>query len=199
VRGGAAARQLNKKTLSSHEIKQILHIASPQKGDRHMIRFNIENLSTEVIAGWAEDTSHAKHAVAVELCFSDGSIQSCNADIYRNDLKNANIRMGNAGFVIHPHNINRHRLPNKMIFRGFESSINHAFSHDEISIFKTCVERNPFLGFGTPILNCTLVLIIKNESKYIVEWIEYHRQIGVDHFVIFDNDSSDEIKSIINH
>ena len=35
------------------------------------------------------------------------------------------------------------------------------------------------------------VLIIKNESRYIEEWLEYHYRIGVDKFYIYDNDSED--------
>lgn len=35
--------------------------------------------------------------------------------------------------------------------------------------------------------------IFKNEGRYIQEWIEYHKMIGVDHFYLYDNDSTDDI------
>ena len=35
--------------------------------------------------------------------------------------------------------------------------------------------------------------IFKNEGRYIQEWIEYHKLIGVDHFYLYDNDSTDDI------
>ena len=35
--------------------------------------------------------------------------------------------------------------------------------------------------------------IIKNEPD-IIEWIEYHRLVGVDHFYIYDNESTDGLK-----
>lgn len=35
--------------------------------------------------------------------------------------------------------------------------------------------------------------IFKNESRYIQEWIEYHNMIGVEHFYLYDNDSTDDI------
>lgn len=35
--------------------------------------------------------------------------------------------------------------------------------------------------------------IFKNEGKYIQEWIEYHKMIGVEHFYLYDNDSTDDI------
>lgn len=33
--------------------------------------------------------------------------------------------------------------------------------------------------------------IFKNEARYLLEWIGYHRMIGVDHFVLYDNASTD--------
>ncbi|OIP82555.1 MAG: glycosyl transferase family 2 [Rhodobacterales bacterium CG2_30_65_12] len=39
---------------------------------------------------------------------------------------------------------------------------------------------------GNVIVGC-----MKNEAPYILEWIAYHRQIGVDHFLIYTNDCTD--------
>lgn len=43
----------------------------------------------------------------------------------------------------------------------------------------------------------SVCLLTKNENKYLKEWIEYHRGIGIDHFYIYDNNDdlsiSDEI------
>lgn len=39
--------------------------------------------------------------------------------------------------------------------------------------------------------NLTVCAIAKNELPYLLEWIAYYRVIGVDHFIILDNDSSD--------
>jgi hypothetical protein len=36
-----------------------------------------------------------------------------------------------------------------------------------------------------------LVAIVKNEGKYLIEWIAHHHAIGVDHFIILDNESTD--------
>lgn len=33
--------------------------------------------------------------------------------------------------------------------------------------------------------------IFRNESKYLKEWIEYHRLVGVDHFYLYNNNSRD--------
>ena len=37
----------------------------------------------------------------------------------------------------------------------------------------------------------SICAIFKNESMYMKEWIEYHRIIGVDHFYLYNNFSSD--------
>jgi len=35
----------------------------------------------------------------------------------------------------------------------------------------------------------TIVAVVKDEDEYLSEWIEYHRLVGVNHFLLFDNDS----------
>jgi hypothetical protein len=42
-----------------------------------------------------------------------------------------------------------------------------------------------------------VVAIVKNEAPYIVEWIEYHKIIGVEKFYIYDNDSTDGLPEIL--
>jgi hypothetical protein len=44
------------------------------------------------------------------------------------------------------------------------------------------------LGATGPLAVCA---IFKNEGPYLLEWIAYHRVIGFDHFVLYDNDSTD--------
>lgn len=40
-------------------------------------------------------------------------------------------------------------------------------------------------------------LIAKNEGRYLLEWIAFHKAVGFDHFYIYDNDSSDDTRSIL--
>ncbi len=44
------------------------------------------------------------------------------------------------------------------------------------------------LGFG---------VIVQNEGKYLPEWIEYHKLIGVSRFFIYDNESNDNTEEIL--
>lgn len=42
-----------------------------------------------------------------------------------------------------------------------------------------------------------IVSISKNEGPYLVEWIEFHRLVGVNKFYFYDNESSDDTKEIL--
>lgn len=40
-------------------------------------------------------------------------------------------------------------------------------------------------------------MIFKNEASYLKEWIEYHRLVGVQHFYLFNNDSTDNYREVL--
>jgi hypothetical protein len=42
-----------------------------------------------------------------------------------------------------------------------------------------------------------IAAIMKNEAPYLKEWIEYHRLVGVEKFYLFDNESSDNTKEVL--
>ncbi|NCB77095.1 MAG: hypothetical protein EOM42_08390, partial [Negativicutes bacterium] len=42
-----------------------------------------------------------------------------------------------------------------------------------------------------------VVAILKNEAPYVIEWIAYHRVVGVEHFYLYTNDSTDESDGIL--
>jgi Glycosyltransferase family 92 len=43
--------------------------------------------------------------------------------------------------------------------------------------------------------NLSVCAIIKNEGKYLNEWIEFHRLIGVEHFYLYSNDNFDLLQT----
>lgn len=45
--------------------------------------------------------------------------------------------------------------------------------------------------------NLSIVAILKNEGPYLKEWIDYHLLAGVDHFFLYDNDSTDNQKEVV--
>ncbi|WP_299201296.1 glycosyltransferase family 2 protein [uncultured Amphritea sp.] len=46
-------------------------------------------------------------------------------------------------------------------------------------------------------MNIAIAAIVKNEASYLLEWIAYHCVIGVSHFLIANNDSSDETPELL--
>jgi hypothetical protein len=51
------------------------------------------------------------------------------------------------------------------------------------------------VGIGT---RCTLVAIMRNEQRFIEEWIAYHLVLGFSPIVIYDNESTDDGPEIIS-
>ena len=46
-------------------------------------------------------------------------------------------------------------------------------------------------------INLAIVAILKNESPYVLEWVEYHRSIGFQKFFLYNNDSTDNVKELL--
>lgn len=53
------------------------------------------------------------------------------------------------------------------------------------------VDRNLFM------YDILAVSIVRDEAPYIKEWLDYHILAGVDHFLIYDNDSTDNLKEVL--
>lgn len=80
----------------------------------------------------------------------------------------------------------------------YELSVSESENRDNIcSKLKEAINRLP-AAFANSCKRTdyalSLVLIAKNEEKYISEWIEYHLLAGVDHFYIYDNESGPAFK-----
>lgn len=45
--------------------------------------------------------------------------------------------------------------------------------------------------------NFAICAIVKNEAPYLAEWIEYHKLLGTERFIIYDNESNDNIMDIL--
>lgn len=46
--------------------------------------------------------------------------------------------------------------------------------------------------------NFSICAIFKNEVKYLKEWIEYHRILGVDHFYLYNTGSEDSFQEVLS-
>jgi hypothetical protein len=45
--------------------------------------------------------------------------------------------------------------------------------------------------------NLSALICVRNEAPYLREWIEYHRLLGIEKFYIYDNESTDDIMSVL--
>lgn len=89
-------------------------------------------------------------------------------------------------------------FPNKKIGRavrytGKYESIPKMFEVTGKLLKKRCVEKVPE--------DCkyyvSVIATVKNEGEYMEEWLEYYRLIGVSHFYIYDNESSDNLETLL--
>ncbi len=46
--------------------------------------------------------------------------------------------------------------------------------------------------------NLTISTLFKNEARWLKEWIEYHRFLGVQHFYLYSNDSTDNYEEVLS-
>ena len=55
------------------------------------------------------------------------------------------------------------------------------------------------LGISVPYTyEVAICLIVKDEDRYLPEWVDYHLKIGVNHFYIYDNDSKIPVASTLS-
>lgn len=72
------------------------------------------------------------------------------------------------------------------------------------------MKRNIFISllffiFSTPLFAkenpkyyLSICAIFRNEGRFLKEWIEFHRMIGVEHFYLFNNFSDDNYEQVLN-
>lgn len=44
----------------------------------------------------------------------------------------------------------------------------------------------------------TVCCIFQDEAPYLKEWIDYHRKLGVDHFILYNNSSTDDWEKVLH-
>jgi len=54
-----------------------------------------------------------------------------------------------------------------------------------------------FVNLGEKKYKVSICAIFKNEGKYLREWIEFHRIIGIEHFYLYNNNSDDNYETVI--
>ncbi len=57
------------------------------------------------------------------------------------------------------------------------------------------VGKGPLLS--APGLHLGVVVMIRDEAPYLAEWLAYHHALGVDHFFVYDNRSTDALHEVV--
>ncbi len=76
----------------------------------------------------------------------------------------------------------------------YDSFLDIYFS-EIICAMESLVTKADKIPFNNDVLG--LVLIVKNEARYLPEWIEYHKAVGINRFFIYDNESTDDIRTVL--
>ncbi len=53
------------------------------------------------------------------------------------------------------------------------------------------------VGKNLFLYDLAVVAIFKDEGKYLREWVDYHLLAGVEHFYLYNNDSSDDYAKVL--
>ena len=72
------------------------------------------------------------------------------------------------------------------------------FHHDPVRAPKSVPRSGPASASGLQHQRTAIVTTMKNEGPFILEWLAYHRAIGVDDFLIYTNDCTDGTDSMLD-
>ncbi|HEY0832827.1 MAG TPA: glycosyltransferase family 2 protein [Azospirillum sp.] len=142
------------------------------------------------VDGWAADPARPDARITVVIAVDGARVGTAVADIHREDLTDAGLGDGRHAF--------RFRLPDHLLDdRPHVVAVTFAETGGHLvrsPMAAAVLARDA--GFrrvdppaGVPTV--ALAAIVKDEGPYIAEWIAYHRVLGVDHILVYDNGSTD--------
>ena len=164
----------------------------------------IEGVGQGIVFGWAYDPMSSNVPVAVSLMVSGRRIAVGVAAEYRGHLKDAGIRDGNAGFTIRVDGPEWRVITESV--EALSVIITNPETREEAELAvppRICAElrarrAGSFLEISRPKkYELVVACIIKNECHYIEEWLAYHLAKGVQHFLIYDNESTDRLREVV--
>ncbi|MBP7335247.1 glycosyltransferase family 2 protein [Niveispirillum sp.] len=161
-----------------------------------MIRGNFDCIAGRDVCGWAWDSEQPHEPVPVTVLFDNVVVAQGLANHHRPDLQAAGIGQGIHAFYI--------ALPEDLIdgrtgILTVTAGNGHNLTGSPASIR---LPNNRFRPVPPPPVAPPLTLavcaIVKDERPYLLEWIAHHRLVGVQHFVLFDNGSTDQTTALLS-
>jgi hypothetical protein len=165
-------------------------MAGPGDDERQwlLIYGHFDRLAGRHVAGWACDKANPLRRVRVRVLLDGVEQAAIIADQHRPDLEDAGIGDGRHAFtlVLPPHVMDgkSHQLVVEAEGKPLLGT--------PVNVVLPNLTYAPLPPLSpAPPLRLAICAIAKDEAPYLLEWLAYHRVIGVDHMVIFDNNSSD--------
>jgi len=157
---------------------------------------HFDDLRGRTVFGWVWSPEDPSRQVAVTVLIDGRTVGHVLAASYRPDVEAAGIADGCRGFEV-------------MVPLDLMDGAEH-----EIAVMAE--DDTPLLGSPRrmiladlrfhPIpsapadypIELAICAIAKNEARYLLEWIAYHRVVGVQHFLVFDNESNDGTSEMLD-
>ncbi|OYQ31559.1 hypothetical protein CHU95_20675 [Niveispirillum lacus] len=162
-----------------------------------MIQGNFDCIAGRDVCGWAWSPGKPLEAQPVTVLLDGMVVCQGLANHHRPDLHAAGIGLGNHAFYLPlPEALTDGRTGTLTVIAG---NPGQALGGTPVRI---TLPNNRFKPVAPPQvpppLTLSICAIVKDEGPYLLEWIAHHRMVGVEHFVIFDNASTDNTTSLLS-
>ncbi|HYD64981.1 glycosyltransferase family 2 protein [Azospirillum sp.] len=150
----------------------------------------VDDVRNGNVDGWAAHPDRPGDRVVVAIAVDGVVVGTAVADGHRDDLVDAGLGDGRHAF--------RFRLPDHLL-DGRPHAVAVTFAETGEHLVRSPLPAAVLSGEGgfrpvaapAGIPTVALAAIVKDEGPYIAEWVAYHRVIGFDHFLLYDNGSTD--------
>lgn len=161
-----------------------------------MIQGHFDCIAGRDVCGWAWDPDMPQERVTVQVQIDGKVVAKGVADQHRPDLQAAGIGNGHHAFFIPLPTSHVDGRQAQLVLTGDDGSP-LAGTPIEIRLPDLLFRPVPPLPAPLP-LTLAICAIVKDEAPYLLEWIAHHRLVGVEHFVLFDNGSSDGTTELLS-
>jgi hypothetical protein len=164
----------------------------------------VDAISNGFIAGWVFDPERPDARLAVKVMVGDKCLCSQEASRFRTDLAAAGYGDGKFAFDFEL------SQNDWLLLREHRNVVGIVASHQDTgatialplsgpaeAFLKRPRVHTGFLTETTPNVQLAAVCIIKDEARYVEEWVAYHLARGVQYFVFYDNGSTDDLAGVL--
>ncbi len=141
------------------------------------------------VCGWAWDPSNPDDRITVHVLFNGEQVVNGIAETHRPDLQAAGIGSGSHAFFISLPDSHLDGREGELLIQG-PDGMPLAGTPARLTLPNLHFRPLELLDAPSPI-TLSICAIVKNEGPYLLEWLAHHRLVGVEHFVMFDNGSTD--------